>query len=178
MPSVFLRAPLLRLLILTDMKMTKFTRFVRVNLIGLLALMNVIAIFVKFRVERPQTITYKCMGKHPPLYTNQVSQVSAMPSALAARDMPMPRQKVSHTVRGDWDGELKEATCDYTSAVVDGVPILQTGTNRYVRRGDLTRWGRVLWIGADFFTTDKAIVRLQEEQRQVASVERGSNDIR
>jgi len=141
--------------------MSRFTRFVRVNLIGLLALMNVLAVFLKFKVERPQTITYKCTAKHQEQAPDKVARVGVS-SAVGFVHQPaaVPRVPPRHAVQGDWDFELKQETCDYTSAIVEGVPTLQTGTNRYLRRGDLTRWGRVQWIGADFFTTEKCMVKL------------------
>lgn len=159
------------------MKMSRFTRFVRVNLIGLLALMNVIAIFMKFRVERPQTITYKCAGRHAPLFTNQFQQVAGPAPVVRSLDLPERRPPVNHSLQGDWDGDLKEAACDYTMGVADGVPMLQTGDGRYFKRGDLTRWGRIKWIAPDFFTTDKMLVRLGGGP-QVATLEGGTRDSR
>lgn len=154
------------------MKMSKFNRFVRVNLIGLLAVGNLLVVFFKFKVERPQTITYRCDGKH---VSTNAAPVSAVVTSFAAVSPGQPVKQVSsvpQSLRGDWSEELKEVSCDYIAGVADGVPILQTGAGRYYRRGDLTRWGRVTWIGADFFTTDKCLVRLEPVQ-EVAAIQGG-----
>ncbi len=121
-------------------------------------MLNILVVYAKFKVERPATILYRCDGKHSPTNKTVV--------AVAQKETSQPVAvvpKVSPVVglNGDVHGELKEAVSDYVSGIADGVPILQSGNGRYYKRGDLTRWGRILWIGADFFTTDKCMVKLQ-----------------
>lgn len=140
------------------MKLSHINRFIRVNLVGLLALLNLIAVFQKFKIERPSLVVCKCKGVHA--VTNAVS-IASMPSKpLSVAPLAVAPVPASHKVNGDWEGDLKEVSCDYTSAIANGVPILQTGSDTYYKRGDLTMWGRIKWIGADYFTTDKCLVRL------------------
>ncbi len=152
------------------MKLSRITRFIRVNLVGLLAFLNLIVIYKKFSIQRPAPVLCKCSGLHGSTNnTGFVSIPAPAPSAGSQVSLSVP---VRHDLRGGWVGELKETTCDYTSAVVDGLPILQTGTNRYYVRGDQTSWGRVMWIGQDYFTTDRFLVRLVDpEKRQYGKFE-------
>jgi hypothetical protein len=140
------------------MKLSKITRFIRANLVGLLALLNVVVVFSKFKVENRITkITERVVNVASTKEKKRAFQSVSSPSFVPAVPVAVPP---SHKVSGDWEGELKEVSCDYTSAIAQDVPILQTPNGKYLKRGDLTIWGRIKWIGSDFFTTDKCLVRL------------------
>lgn len=153
------------------MKLSRVTRFIRVNLVGCLAFLNLIVIYKKFSVERPAPVACKCSASHS--VTNK-SGVVSLPLPIASAGSPaLPPAPVRHDVRGGWEGELREATCDYTSGTwTDGGPCLNVGNGRYFRRGDQTSWGRIMWIGPDYFTTDKFLVRLvNPESRDFGKIE-------
>lgn len=163
------------------MKLSRFTRFVRVNLIGLLAISNLLIVFLKFKVERPQTILYRCDGKHKKTGLSQNAVSVARGVEVSEDDSPPVRPSpvrsalsvvpspASHGVQGDWSGTLIPASCNYAYMVAD-VPLLSVGDGLFYRRGDLTKWGRIKWIGRDFFTTDTHLVSVGVDQAQLAQV--------
>jgi hypothetical protein len=159
------------------MKLSTVNRFVRVNLVGLLALLNMSIVFLKFKIERPAPVVCKCSGIHSKtnLLHSSGSPVSLSNSPSLSSPLAPPAVPVRHKVQGDWEGDLKETSCNYYSMTDGQGPLLSNGEGRYYRRGDLTRWGRILWIGPDFFTTEKYLVKLSQVEPVIELAKRGES---
>lgn len=61
-------------------------------------------------------------------------------------------------------------TSDYEFFSVNDIPMLRAGEGLYFKRGDVTLFGRIEWIGKDFFITDSAKVKLVKKEESLNAV--------
>lgn len=54
-------------------------------------------------------------------------------------------------------------SANYTFFTVNDVPMLKVSEGIYYKRGDRTAYGRIEWIGKDYFITDEAKVMLKSD---------------
>lgn len=124
-----------------------FIRKYRAYSLHLLIGINAVVLWVKMpenRIIKEKNYVY---STH--IITNVVSQVGS--PDLSGRGVS--------SVSGSQPLVKVQAVCDYQYMTVDDVPMLSCGEGLYYKRGDYTQFGRVQWIGKDFFETDTHIVK-------------------
>jgi len=131
---------------------SKLRRFTRRHIWHVLLCLNAFALFCGMPETKTVTIREKVVAAPVPQGKVSPGEKPLVPGASSgSAPIRPPVQSIS-----------AQMTADYSYQVADGVPMLSCGWGKYFKRGDQTMYGRIKWIGPDYFETEKGIVKLVE----------------